>query len=90
MKCDSLEGIIQNMPKPGKGTEVIDLLLSKASKGMREALLPMVLPTMATYLKGVRFTYSDGNLYEMCGQMAHLIAFSGTSKAQSKTPRLGK
>ncbi len=90
MKCDSLEGMIQEMPKPGKGTTVIEFLLSKASKDMREALLPMILPAMATYLKGVRFAYSDGNWYEMCGQMTHLMAFSGTSKRQSKTPRLGK
>ncbi len=71
-----------SMPKPGKGTTVIGFLLSKASKDMREALAPMVLPAMATYLKGVRFTYSDGNQYEMCGQMAHLIAPSGTGKGQ--------
>ena len=29
------------MPKPSKGTEIVKLLLSQASKGMREPLVPM-------------------------------------------------
>ena len=29
------------MPKPSKGTEIVKLLLSQASKDMRETLVPM-------------------------------------------------
>ena len=38
------------MPRIGKGTEVIGLLLSKASKEMRQPLLPMMFPPLAAHL----------------------------------------
>lgn len=82
MTYNLFDGVAPAMPKPKKGTEVVGFLLSKASKDMREVLFPMVMPAMAAHLTGVRFAYSDGNLYELCGQMSHLVAFSGTGKGQ--------
>ena len=70
------------MPKFGKGTEICKLLLSKASKDMREVLLPMAIPALAAHLTDVKFTYSDGKNYELAGQMGHLIGPSGVGKAQ--------
>jgi hypothetical protein len=70
------------MPKPTKGTEIVKLLLSQASKDMRETLVPMALPALAAHLSEVEFMYSDNKYYELCGQMGHLIGPSGIGKAQ--------
>ena len=70
------------MPKPSKGTEVCKLLLSQASKDMREPLVPMAIPALAAHLTDVEFMYSDNKYYELCGQMGHLIGPSGVGKAQ--------
>ena len=55
------------MPRVGKGTECIKLLLSQASKDMRETLVPMSFPALATHLTNVQFMYCDNKYYEMCG-----------------------
>ena len=70
------------MPKPGKGTEIVKLLLSQASKDMREPLVPMALPALAAHLTDVELMYSDNQYYELCGQMGHLVGPSGIGKAQ--------
>ena len=70
------------MPKPAKGTEFCKLLLSQASKDMREPLVPMAIPALAAHLTDVEFMYSDNLYYELCGQMGHLIGPSGVGKAQ--------
>ena len=70
------------MPKPSKGTEFCKLLLSQASKDMREPLVPMAIPALAAHLSEVKFMYSDNQYYELCGQMGHLIGPSGIGKAQ--------
>ena len=70
------------MPKPTKGTDCIKLLLSQASKDMREPLVPMAIPALAAHLSDVKFMYSDNRYYELCGQMGHLIGSSGIGKAQ--------
>ncbi len=70
------------MPRPSKGTEFCKLLLSQASKDMREPLVPMAIPALAAHLTGVEFMYSDNQYYELCGQMGHLIGASGIGKAQ--------
>ena len=49
------------MPKPGKGTEIVKLLLSQVSKDMREPLLPMLMPALSALLSEVEFMYSDTN-----------------------------
>ena len=76
------------MPKPTKGTEICKLLLSQASKGMQEPLVPMAIPALAAHLSEVEFMYSDNQYYELCGQMGHLIGPSGIGKGQF--PRLIK
>ncbi len=70
------------MPKPSKGTEIVKLLLSQASKDMREPLLPMSIPALSAHLSEVEFMYSDNKYYELCGQMGHLIGPSGIGKDQ--------
>ena len=70
------------MPKPGKGTNFMKFILSKASPDMREALASMCFPAMSAHLSDVGFTYSDNKTYELCGQMGHLIGPSGIGKAQ--------
>ncbi|MCQ2384766.1 MAG: hypothetical protein MJZ96_07815 [Paludibacteraceae bacterium] len=70
------------MPKAGKGTEFVNLVLSQATKAMRQPLLPIVLPAVAAHLCETEFQYSDNKYYEMCGQMGHLIGNSGVGKAQ--------
>ena len=70
------------MPKPAKGTSFCKLLLSQASKDMREPLVPMAIPALAAHLTDVEFMYSDNKYYEVCGQMGHLIGPSGIGKAQ--------
>ena len=70
------------MPKPGKGTEIVKLLLSQASKDMQEPLVPMAIPALAAHVSDVEFMYSDNKYYELCGQMGHLIGPSGIGKDQ--------
>ena len=70
------------MPKPTKGTEIVKLLLSQASKDMREPLLPMVMPAFAAHLSDMELMYSDNKYHELCGQMGHLIAPSSIGKNQ--------
>lgn len=70
------------MPRPAKGTEIVKILASQASRDMREPLIPMSIPALAAHLSGVEFMYSDNKYYELCGQMGHLIGPSGVGKAQ--------
>ncbi len=70
------------MPKPSKGTEFCKLLLSQASKDMRDPLVPMAIPALSSHLTDVEFMYCDNKYYELCGQMGHLIGPSGIGKAQ--------
>ena len=73
------------MPKPGKGTEIVKLLLSQVSKEMQEPLLPMTIPALAAHVSDVELMYSDNKYYELCGQMGHLIGPSGIGKDQFET-----
>lgn len=82
MNYNIFDRTVPKMPKPSKGTEVCKLLLSQASKDMREPLVPMAIPALAAHLKDVEFMYSDNKYYELCGQMGHLIGPSGVGKAQ--------
>ena len=47
------------MPRPSKGTEFCKLLLSKASKDMREPLIPMFFPVPGEHISVAEFQYSD-------------------------------
>ena len=72
------------MPRPSKGTEIVNLLLMNASKDMRQPLLPMAFPALAAHLNSdVELMYSDNKYYEIgAGQMGHIIGNSGTGKNQ--------
>ena len=82
MNYDIFNRIAPAMPNPSKGTEFCKLLLSQASKDMREPLVPMAIPALAAHLADVKFMYCDNKYYELCGQMGHLIGPSGVGKAQ--------
>lgn len=57
------------MLKPSKVTEIVKLLLSQASKQMREPLFPKSMPALAAYLCDVRFMYSINKYHELSGKM---------------------
>ncbi|MBP5339594.1 MAG: hypothetical protein J6Z14_09910 [Prevotella sp.] len=82
MNYDIFSSTAPAMPSPSKGTEFCKLLLSQASKDMREPLVPMAFPALAAHLADVEFMYCDNKYYELCGQMGHLIGPSGIGKAQ--------
>ena len=82
MKYDIFSNTAPQMPRPGKGTEICKLILSQISKDMRDPLIPMVIPALASHLSEVEFMYSDNVFYELCGQMGHLIGPSGIGKQQ--------
>ena len=73
------------MPKPGKGTEIVKLLLSQVSKGMQEPLVPMFFPIFGAHMSGAEFQYPDLSWKEPTGLMANLVAHSGDNKGQLTT-----
>ena len=70
------------MPKLGKGTECIKLLLSQASRDMHEPLVPMLFPPLGAHMSGAEFQYPDLTWQEPTGLMANLVADSGCNKGQ--------
>lgn len=70
------------MPSLGKGTECIKILAAQISPDMREPIIPMLFPPLASYVSGSEFQYPDNTWKEPCGMMAHLIADSGMGKGQ--------
>ena len=52
MKYDIFSNTAPQMPRPGKGTEICKLILSQISKDMRDPLIPMVIPALASHLSG--------------------------------------
>ena len=78
MKYDITKPVRPMMPRLGKGLEAVNLLLSQASKPMREPLAPMVFPSLGAHVNGCEFMYPSGVWMEPCGLMAHLCGeFSG-------------
>ena len=73
------------MPKPGKGTEIVKLLLTQASKDMYEPLVPMFFPIFGAHMSGEEFQYPDLSWKEPTGLMANLVAHSGDNKGQLTT-----
>ena len=73
------------MPKPGKGTEIVKLLLTQASKSMHEPLVPMFFPIFGAHIFGAEFQYPDFSWKELTGLMANLVAKSGDNKGQLTT-----
>ena len=70
------------MPKLGKGTECVQLLLSQVSKDMHEPLVPMLFPILGAQVSEAKFQYPDLSWKELCGMMANLVADSGCNKGQ--------
>jgi hypothetical protein len=82
MRYDISKATAPAMPNLGKGTEIVKLLLSQASKDMYEPLVPMFFPPLGAHISCAEFQYPDLTWKEMCGQMAHLVANSGCNKGQ--------
>ncbi len=82
MKYDITKSSAPSMPKLGKGTECIQILLSQASKDMRQPLIPMLFPVLGAHISGSEFQYPDLTWKEPCGMMANLVADSGCNKGQ--------
>ena len=82
MRYDISKASAPSMPKLGKGTECIKILLSQVSKDMHEPLVPMFFPILGAHISGAEFQYPDLSWKEPCGQMANLVAESGGNKGQ--------
>ena len=82
MRYDISKPTAPSMPRLGKGTECIKILLSQASKDMHEPLVPMLFPILGAHISGAEFQYPDLTWKEPCGQMANLVAESGGNKGQ--------
>ena len=82
MRYDISKASAPSMPKLGKGTECIKILLSQVSKDIREPLVPMLFPPLGAHLSGAEFQYPDLSFKEPCGLMANLVAESGGNKGQ--------
>ena len=82
MKYDITKQTAPKMPRLGKGTDCIKILLSHVSKSMHEPLVPMLFPILGAHVSGSEFQYPDLTWKELCGQMANLVAESGGNKGQ--------
>ena len=70
------------MPRLGKGTECVQLLLSQVSKDMHQPLVPMLFSILGAHVSGAEFMYPDKNWKEMCGMLANIVVDSGAGKGQ--------
>ena len=82
MRYNITKASAPKMPRLGKGTECIKILLSQVSKGMHEPLVPMLFPILGAHVSGSEFQYPDLTWKELCGMMANLVAESGGNKGQ--------
>lgn len=82
MKYNISKKTAPKMPKLGKGTEIVSLLLSQASNDMHEPIVPMIFPVLGAHVSGAKFMYPDLSWKEMCGMMGNLVADSGCNKGQ--------
>ena len=82
MRYDISKQTAPAMPNLGKGTECIKILLSQASKGIQEPLVPMFFPVLGAHISGAEFQYPDNTWKELTGMMANLVAKSGDNKGQ--------
>ena len=85
MRYDISKPTVPKMPTLGKGTECIKILLSQASKGIQEPLVPMFFPVLGAHISGAEFQYPDLSWKELTGIMANLVAKSGDNKGQLTT-----
>ena len=82
MKLNITGPVSPAMPRLGKGTECIKLLLSQASADMHEPLVPILFPALAAHVSEAEFQYPDLTWKELCGMMGNLVADSGCNKGQ--------
>ena len=82
MKYDISKNTPPAMPKLGKGTECLQLLLSQVSRDMHQPLVPTLFPILGAHKSGAEFMYPAQSWKEMCGMMTHLVADSGAGKGQ--------
>ena len=82
MIYDITKKTASTMPRLGKGTECIKILLSQVSKSMHEPLVPMLFPSLGAHINGAEFQYPDRSWKEPCGMMANIVADSGGNKGQ--------
>ena len=82
LKYDITKSTAPAMPKLGKGTECVQLLLSQISKDMYEPLVPMFFPILGAQVSETEFQYPDLSWKELCGMMGNLVADSGCNKGQ--------
>ena len=82
MKYDITKQTAPKMPRLGKGTECIKILLSQVSKSMHEPLVPMLFPSLGAHISDAEFQYPDRSWKEMCGLMTQLVGDSGCNKGQ--------
>ena len=81
-KYDISKSTAPAMPRLGKGTECVRLLLSQVSKDMHEPMVPMLFPILGAQISEAKFQYPDHSWKEMCGMMGNLVADSGCNKGQ--------
>lgn len=82
MKYDISKSTAPAMPRLGKGTECVKLLLSQVSKDMHEPMVPMLFPILGAQISESKFQYPDLSWKEMSGMMGNLVADSGCNKGQ--------
>ena len=82
IKYDISKPTAPAMPRLGKGTECVKLLLSQVSKDMHEPMVPMLFSILGAQISESKFQYPDHTWKEMCGMMANLVADSGCNKGQ--------
>lgn len=68
------------MPRLGKGTECVLLLLSQVSKDMRQSLVSMLFPILGEHVSGAEFMYSDKSRKETSGILAKNFSPEGFPK----------
>ena len=83
MKYDITKRTAPKMPKLGKGTECLQILLSQVSKSMHEPLVPMLFPVLGAQVSDAEFSVSDVNWKGVCGQIGHLVVENGDKKWQN-------
>ena len=61
MKYDISKPSAPKMPNLGKGTEMMKILLSEASKDMHEPLVPLFIPVLGEHINGSEFQYLNNS-----------------------------
>nr|WP_293470465.1 hypothetical protein [Prevotella sp.] len=82
MKYNISKKTAPKMPKLGKGTEIVSLLLSQASNDMHEPIVPMIFPVLGAHISGAKFMYPDLIWKELFGMLKNLMADSCCNKGQ--------